>query len=78
MSLDFYKWKRKLLMLWYFRIIIKFDIERRMLSKSKTNRSSLPKTKDVSMQHLATLSNFLEGQQSQTQYINKEIVVLNL
>ena len=45
-----------------------------MLSKSKTNRSSLLKSKDVSLHHLKTLNSFLEGQQSQTQHINKEIV----
>lgn len=45
--------------------------DRRMLTKTKNNRSSLLKTKDVSLQHLATLNSFLDGQQSQTQYINK-------
>jgi hypothetical protein len=44
-----------------------------MLYKSKSNHS-LIKGKDLSLLHLTTLSNFLEGEQGVTQDITKEIV----
>lgn len=46
-----------------------------MLYKSKSNHS-LIKGKDLSLLHLTTLSNFLEGEQGVTQDITKEIVKL--
>jgi hypothetical protein len=60
-----------------FRIIYKNSIaeDKRMLSKSKSSKGVVKST-DVSLQHLATLNSFLDGQLSQTQYIAKEIVPL--
>lgn len=46
-----------------------------MLYKCKSNQS-LIKNKDLSLLHLTTLSNFLENEQTITQDITKEIVLL--
>lgn len=46
-----------------------------MLYKSKSNQSLL-KSKDFSLLHLTTLSNFLESEQGVTQDITKEIVCM--
>jgi hypothetical protein len=47
-----------------------------MLFKSKSNGKGLknPKYKDLTLLHLSTLSNFLEGEQKMAQDITKEIV----
>jgi hypothetical protein len=60
----------------YLYIISKGIEELSMLFKSKSNGKGLknPKYKDLTLLHLSTLSNFLEGEQKMAQDITKEIV----